>query len=162
MTDDQGSAAAGSAMRIERRADPEAAARILASLPEWFGIPEANGHYVEAAGTMPSYLAIAGDTTVGVLLLPQHSDGAAEVYLIAVERAWRGHGVGSALLAAAEADLATRGVRLLQVKTLGPSRPHEGYAETRAFYERRGFLPLEELHGFWDQNPCLIMVKPLP
>ncbi|MET9020489.1 hypothetical protein ABZV93_10935 [Actinopolymorpha sp. NPDC004070] len=49
-------------------------------------------------------------------------------------------------------------MRLLQVKTLGPSHPHEGYARTREFYRAMGFQPLEELHGVWPGNPCLLMV----
>jgi hypothetical protein len=36
------------------------------------------------------------------------------------------------------------------------------YARTRRFYESRGFRPLEEIKGFWnEENPCLIMVKHL-
>jgi hypothetical protein len=51
------------------------------------------------------------------------------------------------------------GRQLLEVKTLGPSYPSEHYERTRRFYERRGFVSLEELHGLWPNNPCLIMVK---
>jgi hypothetical protein len=47
------------------------------------------------------------------------------------------------------------------VKTLGPSRPSEGYERTRRFYEARGFVALEEIHGLWEGNPCLLMVKRL-
>jgi hypothetical protein len=52
-------------------------------------------------------------------------------------------------------------VTLVQVKTLGPSRPDANYARTRLFYEASGFQPLEELHGLWGVNPCLIMIKVL-
>ena len=52
------------------------------------------------------------------------------------------------------------GIRYLQVKTLGPSRPDSGYDATRAFYEAVGFVALEELHGLWSHdNPALILVK---
>ena len=52
------------------------------------------------------------------------------------------------------------GVRLLQVKTLGPSDNDEFYARTTAFYLAMGYLPLEELHDYWpENNPCLILVK---
>ena len=63
----------------------------------------------------------------------------------------------------AVADLTASGVRLLQVKTLGPSGASEEYAlDARAFYEAIGFLPLEERTDIWGPaNPCLIMVKPL-
>jgi hypothetical protein len=50
----------------------------------------------------------------------------------------------------------------MSVKTLGPSHPDGGYANTRRFYRACGFLPVEELHGLWGEgNPCLVMVKPL-
>ena len=41
------------------------------------------------------------------------------------------------------------------------SRPDKGYERTRRFYEARGFVALEEIHGLWDGNPCLLMVKRL-
>lgn len=148
-------------LQVIRGNDPEAAARILASLPEWFGIPEANEHYIKAAAEMPSYLAVLADTVVGVLLLPRHFDRAAEVYLIAVDAEHRSQGVGTSLLDAAEPELQRDGVRLLQVKTLGPSRVNAYYEQTRMFYEGREFEPLEELQELWDENPCLIMVKML-
>ena len=74
----------------------------------------------------------------------------------------QGRGAGTALVQAAEEFLRARGVEFLQVKTLGPSHPSTHYARTRRFYESRGFRPLEELAGVWDEsNPCLIMVKHL-
>ncbi len=70
--------------------------------------------------------------------------------------------VGKALVAAVEAELAADGRRVLQVKTLGATRPDSGYALTRVFYRSIGFLPLEETGDLWSGNPCLIMVKQLP
>jgi hypothetical protein len=52
-------------------------------------------------------------------------------------------------------------VRFLQVKTLGPGCPDEGYERTRRFYAGVGFEPLEEITGLWPGNPCLIMIKTL-
>lgn len=57
--------------------------------------------------------------------------------------------------------MVTAGVKLLQVKTLGPSQPDEAYGRTLLFYRAMGYIPLEELHGLWSENPCLILVKPL-
>ncbi|MCZ3389515.1 MAG: hypothetical protein LH645_10460 [Actinomycetia bacterium] len=47
------------------------------------------------------------------------------------------------------------------MKTLGPSRLDEGYAKTTQFYRAMGYVPLEEIHGLWGANPCLILIKPL-
>lgn len=142
---------------------PEAAAAILADLPEWFGRPESTAEYVADAGRMPTYLATREDgTAVGILLLHQHFPQSAEVHLMAVLREHHGEGVGRALVEAAAQDAAADGVRLLQVKTLGVADPDPHYAATRRFYEAVGFLPLEETVAFWGEDtPCLVMVKPL-
>jgi hypothetical protein len=52
-------------------------------------------------------------------------------------------------------------VRLLQVKTLGPSAEWEPYERTRRFYRALGFIPLEEHLHLWPSDPALVMVKPL-
>jgi ribosomal protein S18 acetylase RimI-like enzyme len=80
---------------------------------------------------------------------------------MAVHPARHRQGIGRAPVAAAQADLAADGARFLQVKTLGPSRPDEGYERTRRFYAGAGFEPLEEITGLWPENPCLIMIKTL-
>lgn len=51
--------------------------------------------------------------------------------------------------------------RLLEVKTLGPSHPDPAYARTRRFYEKMGFLALEETDLWGEDTPCPIMVKSL-
>jgi ribosomal protein S18 acetylase RimI-like enzyme len=98
---------------------------------------------------------------VGFLTLKQHNARAAEIYVMGVVPEQHRHGVGSALLAAVEAALRKRGVEYLQVKTLGPSRESENYAQTRHFYEARGFVPLEEFPDLWPGNPALLLVKRL-
>jgi GNAT superfamily N-acetyltransferase len=145
------------------RADQANVERLLRALPEWFGIEDSLLGYIAEAGTLPGYLAYieGGSEGVGVLLLKRHFPHAAEVHLMAVTPALHRRGVGRALLAAAEADLRSDGVRLLQVKTLGPSRPDDGYRRTLAFYRAQGFIPLEEIDGLWPGNPCLILVKSL-
>ena len=100
--------------------------------------------------------AIGGDAFFSLKL---HTPQAAEVYAMGVRRARHGQGLGSPLLRAAEAYSRACGLECLQVKTLGPSDPDVGYAKTRSFYLARGFVPLEEIHGLWGQNPCLLLVK---
>jgi ribosomal protein S18 acetylase RimI-like enzyme len=80
---------------------------------------------------------------------------------MAVAPAMHRRGIGRALVETLEADLIADGVELLQVKTLGPSLPDASYDQTRRFYRRMGFRPLEEIGGLWPGNPCLIMVKVL-
>jgi GNAT superfamily N-acetyltransferase len=147
--------------------------RLLRTLPGWFGIESSNIGYVAAARRLPTYLAWpaasdardlasgSGDQPAGVLLAERHFPAAAEIHLLAVQPDLHHRGAGRALVGALERDLVAEGVRLLQVKTLGPSDPDEGYQRTRQFYSAMGFEPLEEITGLWPGNPCLIMVKPL-
>jgi len=148
---------------------PDTVGRLLRALPGWFGIESSIIDYVEAARALPTYLArpvagcgsAAARLPVGVLLAARHFPAAAEIHLMAVDPAVHRRGVGRALVQALEADLVADQVSLLQVKTLGPSHPDAGYRETRKFYRRMGFQPLEEIHDLWPENPCLIMIKVL-
>jgi ribosomal protein S18 acetylase RimI-like enzyme len=136
--------------------------RLLRALPQWFGIEPAIVDYVRSAQELPTYCAWRADEVVGVQLIKDHFPRSAEIHLLAIQPDLHRRGIGRTLLHAAEADLRARGVQWLQVKTLGPSHPDEGYARTRDFYSSCGFDPLEELHGLWDDdNPCLLMIKPL-
>jgi GNAT superfamily N-acetyltransferase len=144
---------------------PETVRRLLGLLPALFGIESSNAHYIDVAADLPTYLAWpaadAAAEPAGVLLAARHFPGAAEIYLMAVDPALHRRGVGRALVEALERDLVADQVRLLQVKTLGPSHPDPGYARTRMFYQGMGFAPLEEIADLWPGNPCLVMVKVL-
>ena len=131
---------------------------VLRDLPDWFGIEEATQRYIEDAAKLPT-LAVEPDS--GFLCVKQHTPRAAELYVMGVRRDQHRRGIGRALVVQAERWCRARGIRYLQVKTLGPSRPDlGGYDLTRAFYEAVGFVALEELHGLWDEeNPTLILLK---
>lgn len=136
--------------------------RILDALPHWFGRPEANDAYVAAAGRLPMYVARTADgQTVGILLIEQHFPEAAEIHLMAVAPERHRAGVGRALLGHVEVALRDAGVRMLTVKTLGPSDPDPAYRITREFYAAMGFVPLEEFADLWPGAPCLLMAKAL-
>ena len=133
---------------------------ILDSLPAWFGIPAAVEDYIAVADRSPTVIASLGERDVGLLTLMRHNPYAAEIYVMAVLPEFHRQGIGRALIAHAEQVLAADGVEFLQVKTLGPSRPDEGYERTRAFYSSYGFRPLEEFPDLWDpENPALQMIK---
>ncbi|QEU11563.1 GNAT family N-acetyltransferase [Dermabacter vaginalis] len=149
--------------RWEARRDapvPNDVERILASLPEWFGIPEANAEYIEAAREKETWTVRDEAGCVrGAALVDYHFDRAADLFFIAVEREFRGAGVGTALVESIVEHCRECSVRLLQVKTLGRSHPDEGYAATRKFYEALDFIPLEETELWGADTPCLIMVR---
>ncbi|MGP0031533.1 MAG: GNAT family N-acetyltransferase [Acidimicrobiales bacterium] len=135
----------------------------MKTLPTWFGIPASVEDYIAVADRSPSVIASIGDDDVGLLTLVRHSPYAAEVYVMAVLAELHRRGIGRALLRHAEDMLAADGVEFLQVKTLAPSKPDDGYDKTRAFYLACGFRPLEEFRQLWDaDNPALLMIKVIP
>ena len=148
--------------RCQGAAAGEVAERVLRALPEWFGLDEPLRAYVHDGSTLQTLVARATRGAVGFLTFKPQTVAAAEIIVMGVLPDWHRCGIGRSLVAAAEDMARSDGARLLQVKTLGPSKPSVEYARTRAFYEARGFLPLEETTAFWgDANPCLVMVKPL-
>jgi N-acetylglutamate synthase-like GNAT family acetyltransferase len=140
---------------------PQDVDRLLRALPEWFGIETAIVDYIRSADELPTYCARHADGVVGVVLVKQHFPKSAEIHLMAVQPDLHGRGIGRRLLQTAETDLRQAGVAWLHVKTLGPSHSDVLYARTRKFYQACGFDPLEEIHGLWEDNPCLMMIKAL-
>jgi ribosomal protein S18 acetylase RimI-like enzyme len=149
-------------IRVESGGCGQLCAEILETLPDWFGLQEANAGYRAVAERSRCVVASVGGADVGLLTVVVHSEHAAEVYLMAVRPELHRRGIGTAMLRRLERDLAAEGVELLQVKTLSDSHPDPGYARTRAFYSGYGFRRLEELPDLWDPaNPALIFVKPV-
>lgn len=156
----------------------DAAHDILGELPEWFGIDRFTHEYVEAAAKFPNYVAVAApespapaieadggkipsEDVLGVLLVDQRYPTSAEVHLLAVRRKHHRGGIGRTLVRRVEDDLRAQGVRLLSVKTFGPSASDPDFDRTRAFYTACGFHPVEEFPDLWADNPCMLMVKAL-
>jgi ribosomal protein S18 acetylase RimI-like enzyme len=134
---------------------------ILRSLPAWFGIESALLEYAAQGAVLPTWIGAGHDGPVGFVTLREHFPESAEINCIAVRPEFHRRGLGRALLLAAEEHARGRGAGYLQVKTMGPSRPNREYAETLEFYRGVGFARLEELKGFWNGLPCLVLVKRL-
>jgi GNAT superfamily N-acetyltransferase len=136
---------------------------ILATIPEWFGLPASNAKYEGLAETGPAVVALDGDEPVGLMLLKRHFGTTLEVYFLAVRRDRHRGGAGRALMGHAEAVARAEGRRFVTVKTRGPSKPYEPYERTRRFYEALGYAALEEFTELWDpENPALMMAKAVP
>jgi GNAT superfamily N-acetyltransferase len=152
-----------------------AAEAILRALPAWFGIEASVREYVRAADELDTLVAVIArpacggraheirpDQVIGFVTLKETSEDALELHVMGVLPSWRGRGVGRALVERAASHARADGYSLLHVKTLAPSHPDPGYAETRAFYASVGFRPLEVLPQVWGpENPCLLLVRPL-
>jgi len=145
--------------RVDRESECEA---VLRTLPKWFGIEPALRMYARDSATMPTFALTEESALVGFLTLQEHFANAWEIHCVAVRAEARGQGHGSRLLSHAEAWLVAKGVRYLQVKTVAPTSASLAYAQTREFYARRGFVPLEIFPTLWDaHNPALQCIKVL-
>lgn len=139
-----------------------ACGEILRSLPDWFGLPQYIDAYVREIEELPTVGVYAGrDHLVGFMTLRVTSPCTQEIRCMAIASDYHRQGIGSKLVQHAEQALRAEGFELLQVKTLGPSKPDPYYDLTRNFYLKCGFKPLEEFTTIWEQNPCLVMVKVL-
>lgn len=142
---------------------PDDLRRIIDTLPDWFGMAAENDGYVEKAKTCTNVVAREADEIVGICLLLSHGPQSVEIDFLGVPPDRHRRGIGRAIVEHVERELQAGGVRLLHLKTFGPSVPNEPYERTRAFYDGLGFVPLEERNDIWGpENPCLILVKALP
>lgn len=133
---------------------------ILQSLPDWFGLEDANRQYLIDIQSLPTLLAWYEERVVGFMTIKEHNPFSAEIFITGVLPEFHHQGVGTKLVSAAEMYLKSRGTEYLQVKTLGASHPDLFYSCTRAFYQKVGFRPLEEFKQIWNaENPCLIFIK---
>ena len=135
---------------------------VLRSLPCWFGIEEALLMYARDTARLPTFALAEQDTAVAFLSLAEHFAESWEVHCMAVHASARNRGHGTRLLLLAEHWLTQRGVKFLQVKTVAQTSSSTAYAETREFYNAKGFTPLEVFPTLWaPQNPALQLVKVL-
>jgi GNAT superfamily N-acetyltransferase len=93
------------------------------------------GPYVAPLGAI--WLAQSKETAIGCVALRPLADGTGEVKRMYVDRAWRGKGVGRALLETLIAHARTLGYRNLRLGTLSDM------SAARALYSSLGFAPIE-------------------
>ncbi|MEX0807630.1 MAG: GNAT family N-acetyltransferase [Dongiaceae bacterium] len=140
---------------------------ILATLPDWFGIPEAVENYIVEAAALPMLVARetgqdGASDAIGFATITVENADTIDLHLIAIRPAAHRRGVGRRLLEAVGALARQGGYKFLSVKTLAPSIEDANYAATRAFYEANGFEPQEILPDLWaPDTPCLVMRKTL-
>ena len=93
------------------------------------------GPYVAPRGAI--WLARSGDDVIGCVALRPLADGKGEVKRMFVDRAWRGKGVGRALLETLIAHARALGYDHLRLGTLGDM------SAARSLYRSLGFAPIE-------------------
>jgi ribosomal protein S18 acetylase RimI-like enzyme len=76
------------------------------------------------------------------------TESAYDLYWIALDPVWHGTGAARHLMAATEADVRSRGGRLLLVETA--SKP--SYARTRHFYESIGYREVARIRDYYREG----------
>lgn len=132
----------------------------LATLPDWFGIPESTAAYVRDVASRTVHAILWQDTEAGFISLQGSSTLAEEIHVIGLKPEYHRRGLGSLALRYLAAEARLKGLRYWCVKTLAESAHSPEYDRTRAFYSKNGFDPLLVEPTLWDAaNPCLIMVR---
>jgi GNAT superfamily N-acetyltransferase len=141
----------------------ETCRKILESLPEWFGIPEAIDAYARGVADLPMLVAQdQSGVVIGFIALKPQTSSAVEAYVLGIRREWHRKGCGRRLFEAAERMARKWGAKFLTVKTLADTNPDPHYQATRRFYEAIGFDPVEVFPTLWSpEHPCLLMIKTL-
>lgn len=136
---------------------------VLESLPDWFGNRESLEEYVKGVCDLPFWAALDGEgKCLGFFSVRIHYGHTGDIYVCGVRPQCHRMGVGKALYSQAEQFFLEKGCKYAMVETLSEKVHYEPYEKTRLFYESVGFEPLITLTEMWDEdNPCLIMIKPL-
>lgn len=135
-------------------------AEIIATLPHWFGIAEANASYIEGVRSKDAF--VVRDTTgtpIAMLSLNHPYPANVDIYWVGVRPDYHRKGLGKALFEAALARARELGCKTMTVETLSDKDPDAGYAKTRAFYLSMGFHPLFGLNPYGDHSPMVYMAK---
>jgi ribosomal protein S18 acetylase RimI-like enzyme len=118
---------------------PEEMETALELIDEWLDEGEASEYLcyvVEDAGTIRGFICF-GPAPL--------TDGAYDVYWIAVDPGSQGRGFGQVLLRFAESDIARRQGRLILIETASQAT----YAATVRFYERAGYQLVSRIRNYY-------------
>jgi RimJ/RimL family protein N-acetyltransferase/GNAT superfamily N-acetyltransferase len=156
----------GKNLEIKKITDPDEKSMIcrsvILSLPDWFGLQEANKEYIENVKKTEFYAAYMFDEPVGFYSIIRHFPETAEIYVCGILTEFHRLGIGTELQRVVEKVLSLDNAKYLTVKTLSSSHPDLNYANTRKFYTAVGFRPVEEFKTLWGEAyPCLFLLKDL-
>lgn len=147
-------------IRLVKPAEARAFCEVLiAHLPEWFGIPEANDRYMQGMLEHTSIAAIKDNQCIGMITLEFPYPNNANIYWMAVQKGYQGKQIGTKLISAAENFARKQGAMSLTVETLSPKQGDRNYLKTYRFYEKMGFRPLFEMPTYGPENLLVYLHK---
>lgn len=136
--------------------------KIMNALPKWFNPPDDIDKKSIMHMEYPFFTVYDEDTPIGFLALKIHNEYTAEIFNMGILENHHRNGTGSELVNYVQKYCIDKGFTFLTVKTLDSSAIYEPYNQTRNFYRKLGFIPLEVFTTYWDEkNPCLFLAKHL-
>ena len=136
------------------------ASKILADLPEWFGLPESTKVYIDNTKQFDTLFIELDYEVVGFLSIKKTAQQTAEIDCMGVLKSAHRKGVGHQLIEEALQWCRENNLLFLQVKTLADTHPDSYYKNTRAFYHKNGFTDVEIFPELWgSENPCLQLIR---
>ncbi len=133
---------------------------ILTTLPGYGQDHAALDARITAIAPLDVFIEFDGDAALGFIALKAHSPIHIEIYLLAVRRAAQRQGIGSRLLAAAEAFGQDHGADYLSVQAVPAQQTVRVFAKTDAFLRARGFADFMSIPNDTDgDRPGLQMLK---
>ena len=134
---------------------------VLRDLPEWFGIEEATQHYIDSVVKYPFITAYNDNNEVmGFYSIREENTNTLDMYVLGVKKLYHNQGIGTLLQDFVYKYAKDKGYKYLLVLTLSKSHSDKGYALTRDFYHKYGFIDIYESNKIWGkENPTQIMIK---
>ena len=135
---------------------------VLRDLPEWFGIEEATRHYIDEVVKYPFIALYVEDKAIGFYSLREENKDVLDMYVLGIKKEYHGKGLGTKLQDYVNEYAKNNGYSYVIVLTLSDKHPDKGYALTRDFYHKNGFIDIYQSDKIWDPtNPTQIMMKKL-
>lgn len=132
---------------------------ITLTLPDWFGMPEANERYAKGMHDRISFAASENASYIGLLTLEIPFPNNANIYWLGVKEKYHSKGIGSRLINAAENYCREKGHTSLTVETLSQKAADKNYLKTYHFYEKLNFQPLFEMYTYGPDHLMVYMQK---
>ncbi|MBA3816071.1 MAG: GNAT family N-acetyltransferase [Parachlamydiaceae bacterium] len=139
----------------------QACRELTLSLPEYFGIQEANERYAKGVRELITFGAKFNGIYVGLISLEMAFPNNANIYWMAVKKEYHGQGIGSSLLKCAETYCSEKQCTSMTVETLSPVEKDPNYIKTYIFYQGNGFEPLFELNTYGPDFKMVYLYKKL-
>lgn len=146
-----------------RSSDPSEAGQICRSitetLPEWFGISEANEMYADKVKDCVTFSAYEDNEPVGMIAVQTPFPKNGNIFWMGVKKAFHRRGIGKKLLQFVEQYCLSQGCYSLTVETLSLQERDPHYLATYQFYKQAGFQPLFELSPYSSQYRMVYLQK---